>query len=368
MKYIELVKGLFTADHEARSKQADPYVSYSIEANKLMLNLSPEPVVNGPWVTFTAQEDNSSVGLAKLSKYQTLEYSNDTTTWNTFNTETNIPLNNGDKVYVRGILSTDNTSSNYTQFKMGGKIAASGNCNALWDYNDLEAPLKSYCGYRVFYKCTSLTTAPELPATELAIWCYHNMFSDCTSLTTAPELPATTLAVRCYQAMFQNCTSLVQAPELPATTLANGCYIGMFYGCTSLTTAPELPATTLATECYLNMFQNCTSLVQAPELPATTLAESCYSGMFRDCTSLTTAPELPVTTLAGRCYQSMFNGCNNLNYIKCLATDISATSCTNNWVARVVSTGTFIKHPNMTSWTTGVSGIPADWTVEDAVL
>ena len=57
--------------------------------------------------------------------------------------------------------------------------------------------------------------------------------------------------------MFWNCTSLTQAPELPATTLANSCYYYMFIGCTSLTQAPELPATTLADSCYSNMFYNC---------------------------------------------------------------------------------------------------------------
>ena len=164
MKYIELVKGLFTNKHEDRAKQADPYVSYSIEANKLMLNLSPEPVVYDPYVTFTAEEDNSSIGLISLSTNQTLEYSTDTTTWNTFEKTTNISLNNGDKVYVRGILSADNTSSNYTNFKMTGKIAASGNCNAIWNYQDLNTPLKAYCGYYMFRGCTSLTAAPELSA------------------------------------------------------------------------------------------------------------------------------------------------------------------------------------------------------------
>ena len=34
--------------------------------------------------------------------------------------------------------------------------------------------------------------------------------------------------------MFYNCTSLTQAPELPATTLVVGCYQDMFGGCTSL--------------------------------------------------------------------------------------------------------------------------------------
>ena len=38
------------------------------------------------YVTFTAQEDNSSIGLTKLSTNQTLEYSTDTVTWNIFDT------------------------------------------------------------------------------------------------------------------------------------------------------------------------------------------------------------------------------------------------------------------------------------------
>ena len=34
------------------------------------------------------------------------------------------------------------------------------------------------------------------------------MFNGCTSLTTAPELPATTLAKYCYSDMFNNCKNL----------------------------------------------------------------------------------------------------------------------------------------------------------------
>jgi hypothetical protein len=89
--------------------------------------------------------------------------------------------------------------------------------------------------------------------------------------------------------------------------------------------------------------------------------------MFWGCTTLTTAPELPATTLAEGCYSNMFSGCSKLNYIKCLATDISATDCTKDWVDGVASEGTFIKHPDMNNWTTGVSGIPTGWTVEDYV-
>jgi hypothetical protein len=62
----------------------------------------------------------------------------------------------------------------------------------------------------------------------------------------------------------------------------------------------------------------------------------------------------------------MFNGCTNLNYVKCLATDISATSCTNSWLNNVASEGTFVKAASMENWTTGTSGIPEGWTINDA--
>ena len=171
-----------------------------------------------------------------------------------------------------------------------------------------------------------------------------------------------------FSMMFDGCTGLTSAENLvlPATTLAEQCYKYMFWNCTSLTTPPELPATTLAESCYSSMFAGCTSLTTGPELPATTLAVGCYGSMFNGCTSLTIAPELPATTLTGRCYRYMFDGCTNLNYIKCLATDISASDCTYNWVSSVSSTGTFVKNPNMSSWTTGTDGIPTNWTVQDA--
>lgn len=153
---------------------------------------------------------------------------------------------------------------------------------------------------------------------------------------------------------------------LIATTLTDSCYDSMFYNCTSLTTAPELPATTLASMCYATMFYGCTSLVTATELPATTLANGCYMSMFEGCTSLTTAPKLLATTLVDYCYNYMFNGCSLLNYIKMMATNISATQCLSNWVRNVAASGTFVKDANMTTLPTGDSGIPQGWTVQNA--
>lgn len=225
--------------------------------------------------------------------------------------------------------------------------------------------LSTYCYGRIFRGCTSLVTAPDLPATTLADGCYSSMFHSCTSLTTAPALPATTMSVLCYDAMFHGCTSLTTAPELPATTLADSCYQGMFNGCSSLATAPELPATTLENYCYVSMFFGCTSLTTAPELPATAITNGCYSSMFRGCTSLTTAPELPASTLLENCYYRLFYDCTSLNYIKMLATELSTVS-NYEWVSGVASSGTFVKNSAMTTFTSGVSGIPENWTVVDA--
>ena len=292
-----------------------------------------------------------------------------------------------------GLTSAENMSLPATTLASKCYEAMFKGCTSLTTAPELPGTtLASSCYHEMFYSCASLTTAPVLSATTLANECYSSMFDGCTSLTTAPSLPATTLAFSCYGYMFDGCRRLTTAPVLSATTLANECYSNMFAGCTSLTTSPSLPATTLADSCYESMFEYCKSLTTAPSLPATTLADNCYKDMFNGCTSLTTAPVLPATTLANKCYSGMFyrctslvnapslpattltdgcyggmfQSCTNLNSITCLATSISASNCTINWVNGVAASGTFIKNPSMSSWTTGTNGIPSGWTVQDA--
>ena len=249
----------------------------------------------------------------------TLEYSTDTSTWNTWNGTAISSV--GSKLYLRGTGNTKITGNSYNyKFVFTGtdalKIACEGNIENLLDYETVSAGghpnMANNCYYYMFYNCTALTTAPALPATTLTNNCYRYMFYNCTALTTAPELPATTLASDCYNNMFEGCTALTTAPGLPATTLTDNCYNGMFYNCTVLTTAPELPATTLANYCYSRMFYGCTALTTAPALPATTLANGCYQNMFSDCIALITVPALPATTLAYCCYLSMFQDCSNI--------------------------------------------------------
>ena len=99
-------------------------------------------------------------------------------------------------------------------------------------------------------------------------------------------------------------------------------------------------------------------------LPATTLTKYCYRYMFMH-SMFDKAPILPATTLKDYCYANMFSGCTHLNYIKCLANDISATNCTSDWLYDVSATGTFIKDVN-TTWPSSDDGIPSNWTIQNA--
>ena len=270
-------------------------------------------------------------------------------------------LNDGDWVKMTESVSLTMNANDKVKIKAIG-TSFNGACSSIFSSTmpfDAEGNVMSLLYGDDFQDKTSLEGMDDE--------CFMALLRE-TNIISAKNLilPATTLANRCYQDIFWYCTNLVEAPQLHATTLAKECYSNMFCGCTSLTTAPELLATTLARSCYSQMFQGCTSLTTAPELPATTLTDYCYSQMFQGCTSLTTAPELPATTLTDYCYSYMFLYCRNLNYIKMLATDISASSCLNNWVSGVASSGTFIKNAAMTSLPSGGSGIPNGWTVENA--
>ena len=266
----------------------------------------------------------------------TLEYFSADKVWAVWDGTTILSAYNNDGEYVLYLRGTGNTKItgngiNKEWIITGTDVKCIGNIENLLDYITVEAgnhpTMATSCYSYMFKNCTSLTQAPDLPATTLASHCYEGMFLNCTRLTQAPKLPATTLSDHCYAEMFSNCTSLTQAPKLPATTLADWCYWLMFFNCNSFTQAPALPATTLASHCYDSMFSNCTSLTQAPALPATTLASHCYSHMFGQCTSLTQAPKLPATTLASYCYNGMFYQCTRLTQAPKLPATTLASYC-----------------------------------------
>lgn len=248
------------------------------------------------------------------------------------------------------------------------KVACTGDIRTLLDYSNYKNVNTSQaCFANLFNHCVVLTSAPDLPATELAFGCYADMFNWCPYLKYAPELPATKLSYQCYQRMFWGCTRLKKAPKLPAKELAFSCYNGMFMYCYWLQEAPELPATMLAEQCYMDMFAYC-YFTKAPKLPATELASRCYNGMFKYCINLTEAPNLPATKLGDFSYGTMFEGCTKLSTVTMLTPSdkiSEATNCYYNWLlnAGTSATSRTLKLQDKNAYDATKAQLPTNWQI-----
>ena len=227
-----------------------------------------------PYVTFKAKAEQKFKMTTKDYSISGLEYSVNGCDWKDVEADTEVPFGgeNG-TLRLRGTNQNGTATStvNYSTIKFtvaNVNVACTGDIRTLLDwkkYTTVDTQNAKFC--YLFKDCVALTSAPALPATNLAEKCYASMFKGCTNLETAPALPATYLAGYCYFYMFADCKNLNTAPELPAThDLALFCYYGMFQGCSSLQKAPDLSATDLRYNCYTNMFCNCTNLTSVTML------------------------------------------------------------------------------------------------------
>lgn len=173
------------------------------------------------------------------------EYSTDNgDTWTTWTVSNPISFGNGTVLYVRGSNTyISKQGSNYTNFvfSTSSPVYCSGNVMHLFDYTQ------------------DLTSFPQNTTSRGTKYLFYN----CTQLMTAPELPATTLVPEgsTYYYMFAGCTSLTTPPSLPAIMLQAWSYSYMFYGCTSLNKLPKLSGQELAGyNVANNMFENCTNI------------------------------------------------------------------------------------------------------------
>lgn len=176
---------------------------------------------DGTWTTVTFSNSVSITGLNQGDKIRfkavTDYWSNGARSYHAFNQAFNGSTTYHYKVYgnILSLLYGDDFAGKSLKsysFVFGSlfRMFRDTNNASLVSAEDLIFPSDtySYCYYMMFYKCSSLTSAPVLRATTLSSWCYPYMFSECTSLTTAPTLPATTLTSHCYENMFQNSSSL----------------------------------------------------------------------------------------------------------------------------------------------------------------
>lgn len=169
-----------------------------------------------PYVTFKAEEAQTfKMTTTGTYEIKGLEYSVNNGDWATVEAGMEVPFG-GDKgdLRLRG-TNTNGTADDLSLIstieftEANVNVACTGDIRTLLDwrnYNKVETGKARFCG--LFYYCSVLTSAPELPATKLADFCYNQMFSYCTNLVSAPVLPATTLADYCYYLMFTNCKKL----------------------------------------------------------------------------------------------------------------------------------------------------------------
>ena len=271
-------------------------------------------------------------------------------TWSQFTSPIN--LSNGDLLQLKG-TEYPSIGTGIGSFSAStGSFSVEGNAMSLLFGDNFENQKsladRDYAFWALFFHCSALKSIEDL------------------------ILPATTLSNNCYEYMFKSCGNLerVKIDLLPAMTMKPYCYHGMFDGCQLQwhLSPPDLSATTLASHCYDSMFKN-SDIRVIGSLPATTLAEYCYKDMFAGVKRLISPPDpLMARTLVEGCYQNMFSGCTSLQGMYCIATDISASNCTSNWLSGVASSGTFTKSKNMNDWPSGGSGIPEGWTVQNSEL
>ena len=204
------------------------------------------------YLTFVALED----GTFKLSGF-TVNYSLDGgETWTSLASNTNTPtIHTGEKIMWKGNLNGGAISGSGT-FVSTGRFSVEGNVMSLrYGSNFIgKTGINRYQFTKLFRNCTGLINAKKMVLPTIS-FSYNSV----------------------YYIMFQGCSSLTAAPELPATELSDGCYNGMFKGCTSLTTAPDLPATTLKGTCYYQMFNGCSNLNYIKMLATNTSAGDCLT-------------------------------------------------------------------------------------------
>lgn len=317
------------------------------------------------YLCFTALESGTftlTIPAAVTSAYLSyVEYSLDGQNWTRLTVDSTAqsitagtaqnPIPAGGKVYWRGSGSALGPS-----FTEGGRCIFSSSAN--FDASGHLMSLLVGDNFANYEHLTHFNTDGIRNAT------FSYLFKGCNTLVNAKDLVLPTFEsyhLYIYYYTFRECSSLVSQPPLLSTNLAQACYYGMYYGCTSLTASATLPAATLQESCYRYMYYNCTNLETVNPILATTASgTNCMNQMFRICKKITRA-ELHLTgALTQACCYQMFQLCSALSYVKCLATDISATNCVTNWLASASSTGTFIQAAGAT-WPRGASGIPTGW-------
>ena len=132
-------------------------------------------------ITFTGETSDFTLKAQYKEWDGTVEYSTDHNTWAVW--DGSAISSNNKKLYLRGSGNTKFYTKKGARLSLSARAACSGNIQTLLEYSNPTMGISTpYCYKYMFYGCTSLTKAPELPATTLANYCYAYMFYGCTGL------------------------------------------------------------------------------------------------------------------------------------------------------------------------------------------
>lgn len=144
-----------------------------------------------------------------------------------------LTINKGEKVYFKGdakcYFGSVYNSIYLEDFAHFFTNTADANNQYTW-YGDTPGIFKVSGNIMSMLYGDDFEDKKEIPSEK----CFEGLFATATGITTAPELPATNLKNDCYRAMFRNCKNLVSSPDLPAETLPAGSYAQMFETCTNI--------------------------------------------------------------------------------------------------------------------------------------
>ena len=276
-----------------------------------------------------------------------------TGTWQDFEgKKTLVEVPQNETVYFGTDVSRTNLSKDmqWTFYSMGdGTFEAGGSVMSLLDPDADPNATMDTGAFRGLFAWDGnygmkITTAPDLPATNLSVSCYDSMFLGNKTLTSTANMGdgengVQLAAAACYS-MYQNCINLEETTStLPQVTSsdATSCYAHMFDGCSNLRHPSDLSGSTVVpSSAFASMYKNCYALEEIPNLPAnaTSVGEHAFTGMFYGCTSLTdklldsTKPfAMPSVTTGKEAYMEMFEGCTSLKIVPNLPAQTLSEGC-----------------------------------------
>ena len=165
----------------------------------------------------------TQTGTPNKSANKVIQYKLNNGQWQNWDLSA-VSLSDGDKMYLKSDdeIPISESPSIYKYFMITGSIAATGDIMSLLNFSDT---LTDYAFYNLFKNCTSLTTAPELPATTLTNACYAYMFYYCTKLNYVKALFTDISAPECLLAWLYNVSTtgtFVKNPEATYTKTQAG--------------------------------------------------------------------------------------------------------------------------------------------------